>query len=90
MQSGSITSAYSILADKALLQVAQTALGLPTSMSNADIDVQANMITKKLKIADLQDPEKLKKFLARFSAMYDINNSDITQTNPAITILSSR
>lgn len=86
----SITSAYSILADKALLQVAQTALGLPTSMSNADIDVQANMITKKLKIADLQDPEKLKKFLARFSAMYDINNSDITQTNPAITILSRR
>jgi len=48
------------------------------------------MITKKLKIADLQDPEKLKKFLARFSAMYDINNSDITQTNPAITILSRR
>ena len=85
-----ITSAYSILADKALLQVAQTALGLPTSMSDADIDVQANMITKKLKIADLQDPNKLNKFLARFSAMYDINNSDITQTNPAITILSSR
>jgi hypothetical protein len=82
-----ITSAYSILADKALLQVAQTALGLPTSMSNADIDAQANMITKKLKIADLQDPDKLNKFLARFSALYDVNNTDITQTNPAIAIL---
>ena len=82
-----ITSAYSILADKALLQVTQTALGLPTSMSNADIDVQANMITKKLKISDLQDPDKLNKFLARFSALYDVNNSDITQTNPAIAIL---
>lgn len=82
-----ITSAYSILADKALLQVAQTALGLPTAMSNADIEVQANAITKKLKISDLQDPDKLKKFLARFSALYDVNNSDITQTNPAITIL---
>ncbi|AGK58790.1 hypothetical protein HYPDE_35593 [Hyphomicrobium denitrificans 1NES1] len=82
-----ITSAYSILADKALLQVAQTALGLPISMSNADIDVQANMITKKLKISDLQDPDKLNKFLARFSALYDVNNTDITQTNPAIAIL---
>jgi len=84
-----ITSAYSILADKALLQVAQTALGLPTTMSNADIDVQANAITKRLKISDLQDPDKLKKFLAQFSALYDVNNSDITQTNPAITILST-
>lgn len=85
-----ITSAFSILADKALLQVAQTALGLPTAMSNADIDQQANMITKKLDLADLQDPDKLKKFLARFSALYDINNTDITQTNPAIAILGSR
>jgi hypothetical protein len=56
-------------------------------MSNADIDAQANMITKKLKISDLQDPDKLNKFLARFSALYDVNNSDITQTNPAIAIL---
>jgi hypothetical protein len=85
-----ITSAFSILADKALLQVAQTALGLPTAMSNADIDQQANMITKKLDLADLQDPDKLKKFLARFSALYDINHTDITQTNPAIAILGSR
>jgi hypothetical protein len=89
-KASTITSAFSILADKALLQVAQTALGLPTAMSNADIDVQAAMITKKLEISDLQDPDKLNKFLARFAALYDINNSDITQTNPAITILSSR
>jgi len=82
-----ITSAYSILANKALLQVTQTALGLPTSMSNADIELQANMITKRLDIADLKDPEKLKKFLAQFSALYDINNSDIKQTNPALAIL---
>jgi len=82
-----ITSAYTILGDKALLQVAQTALGLPTAMSNADIDVQAKMITDKLNLSDLQDPDKLNKFLARFSALYDVNNSDVTQTNPAIAIL---
>jgi len=82
-----ITSAYSILGDKALLQVAQTALGLPTSMSNADIEQQAKMITDKLNLSDLKDPDKLNKFLARFSALYDVNNSDVTQTNPALAIL---
>lgn len=78
-----ITSAYSILADKALLQVAQTALGLPASMSLADIDLQANMITKKLNIDDLSDPKKLEKFLAKFSALYDVNNASST-TSPIL------
>jgi hypothetical protein len=82
-----IISPYSILADKALLQVTQTALGLPAAMSEADIDVQADMITKKLNIADLQDPTKLNKFLARFAALYDVNNSDASQTSPAVMLL---
>lgn len=74
-KAASITSPFSILADKALLQVVQTALGLPVAMSNADIDLQANMITKKLKIADLQDPKKLEAFISRFAALYDLNNA---------------
>jgi hypothetical protein len=82
-----ITSPYQILADKALLQVTQTALGLPAEMSSADIDTQANMITKKLNFADFQDPAKLNKFIAQFSALYDINNSDVSQTDPALILL---
>jgi hypothetical protein len=82
-----ITSAFQILGDKALLQFTQTALGLSTSMSNADIDTQAAMITKKLNLADLQDPTKLNKLIARFSALYDINNSDASQTSPVVQIL---
>lgn len=70
-----IVSAYSILADKALLQVVRTALGLPESMSNAELDLQANMITRKLNVADLKDPVKLEKFIARFSAVYDVTNA---------------
>jgi hypothetical protein len=84
-----ITSPFSILADKALLQVVQTALGLPTSMSLADIDTQAAMITKKLNIADLQDPAKLNKFLAQFAALYDVNNSQSGQTSPVLAIRQS-
>jgi hypothetical protein len=44
-------------------------------MSLADIDKQASMITKRLNIADLSDPAKVDKLIARFSALYDINNS---------------
>ena len=68
-----ITSAYNILADRALLQVAQTALGLPTQMSFQDIDRQAELINDRLDIEDLQDPEKLNDFLDRFTAIWDIN-----------------
>lgn len=82
-----ITSAYQILADKALLQFTQTALGLSSYMSNADIDVQAAMITKKLDLKDLQDPKKLNKLIAQFSALYDVNNSDVTSTSPVLQIL---
>ena len=69
-----VTSAFNILADKALLKVAQVALSLPTSMSNSDIDAQARMINDKLKVADLQDPAKLNKFLQRFTTLYDLAN----------------
>lgn len=84
-----ITSPYGILADKALLQVVQTALGLPVAMSNADIDVQANMITKKLDLKDLQDPKKLQKFIAQFAALYDLNNNSDSSPLSLATMLFS-
>ncbi len=75
-----ITSAYQILADKALLQFTQTALGLSSMMSNADIDTQAKMITNKLNLTDLQDPVKLNKLIARYAALYDATNSTASQS----------
>ncbi len=83
-----ITSPYQLLADKALLQFTQTALGLSASMSNTDIDTQAAMITKKLNLADLQDPTKLNKLIAQFSALYDVNNSNAASTSPVLQILN--
>jgi hypothetical protein len=87
-KASSITSAYSILADKALLEVVQTALGLPQTMSLLDIDKQADMISKRLDIDDLQDPEKVRKFVTSFTAMWDINNSTAEQTSPAVTLIT--
>jgi hypothetical protein len=79
-----ITSPYGILADKALLRVAQTALGIPAAASAMDIDKQADMIAKKLDVDDLQDPDKLANFLNRFASMWDLNNSTQTQISPAL------
>lgn len=72
-KASTITSAYSILGDKAMFQVVRTALGLPASMSNASIETQAAAITKKLNLDDLKDSKKLDKFVNRFMAMYDIS-----------------
>lgn len=76
-----ITSTYSILADRNLLKVVQTALGIPASMSASNIDSQVAMIEQKLDVADFKDPEKLGKFLARFAATYDAANSTATAPN---------
>lgn len=84
-----LTSVYSILADKALLTVVQTTLGLAPQTALADIDKQAQMISAKLDVEDFKDPEKLKRFLNRFSTMWDMKNGQATGTSPATLINSS-
>ncbi len=79
-----ITSAYGLMADKALLEVTQTALNLPTSMSSLDIDRQAEIISEKLDIEDLQDPEKLNAFLERFTAIWEVNNPTTASSSSAV------
>ncbi|MDH4983636.1 DUF1217 domain-containing protein [Hyphomicrobium sp. D-2] len=85
-KAATITSPYSILADKALLQVVQTALRLPTQMSLLDIDRQAEMITKALDVKDFSDPSKVKAFLTRFTAAWEMDNSTASQSSASILI----
>lgn len=74
-QAPKVKSAIGLLADKALLSVTQTALGLPASMSNLSIDAQAKLIKDKFDVADLRDSIKLDKFLKKFMARWDVDNS---------------
>ena len=78
----SVTSPYGLLADKNLLQVVQTAFGLPSSAS-ADIDTEAANLGKVINITDLQDPTKVQKIAERFTAMWDLdgNNSSSDVSN---------
>ncbi|KAB2917471.1 MAG: DUF1217 domain-containing protein [Hyphomicrobiaceae bacterium] len=80
----SLVSAYGILADAALLKVAQTALGLPAATSALDIEKQAALIDARLDIADLKDPEKLKTFLTRFASLWEIDNPSTVQSSSAV------
>lgn len=85
-----ITSAYSILADPALLKVVQTTLGLSSQSGQADIDVQANYIKSKLDIQSLSDPDKLKKLLTRFTAMWEAANPSSTATTSVATLITGK
>jgi hypothetical protein len=79
-----ITNWYDVLADTALASVVRTVLGLPDSFATADVDKQAQLFEQKLDISDFSDPEKLGKFLTRFTSMYEINNP----TSSAVTSVS--
>jgi hypothetical protein len=73
-----LTNFYEVLADPALAKVVRTALSLPESFASADIDRQVKFFEEKLNIEDFADPEKLGKFLTRFTSMWEINNPTST------------
>ncbi len=69
-----IKDVYGILADRTVLQVVETAFGLPATLSLQNIDTQAKEISQLLDVSKLQDPTYLNKFLERFTATYDALN----------------
>ncbi|MGV8936364.1 MAG: DUF1217 domain-containing protein [Allorhizobium sp.] len=70
-----LTDAYDLLGDEALLETFRVTFGYSADFSNMDIDMQKKLVEQNLKLEDMQDPTKLKKFLLRFTAMYDADNS---------------
>ncbi len=82
-----LTSVYGILADKKLLTVVQTALGISPLTSAQPIDTQKRLLANKVNIADFKDAKKLQAFIARFAAMYDSVNGD--PSNPTAAALSA-
>ncbi len=66
-----IRNGYDILADRALMKVAETVLGHP--LAHGDVDRNARIIEERLPIADFRDPEKLETFLTRFATLWQMN-----------------
>jgi hypothetical protein len=87
-KASSITSAYSILSDSKLVTVFQTMMGLPSTASEANIDVQANQISSAFDLSKLKDPTYVKSLIQRFSVMYDLNPPTSTAPYTATSLLS--
>jgi hypothetical protein len=69
-----IDSPFDILADRALLKFVQVATGLPVQMSFQTIERQAELISQRLDISDLDDPQELQKLIRRFNTLWDVEN----------------
>jgi hypothetical protein len=82
-----VSSAYGLLGDEALWKVIQTVFGFPAEMANADIDKQAAAVSKRLDIADLQDPEKLAQLIQRFTAVWDVTEN--VTPSPVLSLFSN-
>jgi len=83
-----LTSAYGILADRALLKVVQTALALPAQMGTLDIDKQAAQLSERIDIADFKDPTKLTAFIERFASLYEFERASATSLPSGIVPLT--
>lgn len=75
-----LESVTEVLADKAMTQVVRTALALPETFSLLSIDKQISVLEQRLDVSDLKSPDKLKKFIERFSALWDVGRVS-TQTS---------
>jgi Protein of unknown function (DUF1217) len=76
----SVDSVFGLMGDAALYKVVQTALGLPSAYSSANIDKQAANIEAKLNIEDLKDPALLDKLVTRFAARWQATQGVSPQT----------
>ena len=71
----SITSVYGLLADPTMLSVVETAYGITSTLGLSDIDTQATVLGKVVKMSDLQDSSKVEKLVERYTAQYDVANA---------------
>ena len=83
-----ITSAYDILADQALLQFFKTSNNLPDGFSTLPIETQAEKVKSVMNLKDLSDPEKVKGMVKKFTALFDIQNNTVSGGASALSILS--
>ncbi len=84
-----LSNEYGVLADRNLLEVAQTIFGLPPSTSATDIDAQAQTLSKLMPPSDLQDPKKLHQLTERFTAMYDLTYGPGSSAATSLTVSSN-
>jgi hypothetical protein len=71
----SVTSIYGLLADSTMLNVVETAYGISSTLGESDIDTQAAVLSKVVKLSDFQSSAKMESLVERYTAAYDAQNS---------------
>jgi len=84
-----VDSVFGLMGDPALYKVIQTALGLPASYSNTNIETQAAFIRSKIDIEDFSNPAKLDAFITRFAARWQAANGNGLQAAPIVGLSGS-
>lgn len=84
-----IKSWYDVLGDKRLSEFMRTALGLPEDIAAGDVDAQAELFARKMDITDLQDPAKVEKLIARYTAIRDALDAQSPENNLVTALFSS-
>lgn len=65
---GGVTTIPQLMSDRALLEVARGALGLPQSFAALTFEQQRDLLTRRLDVAKLKDPAEVGRMAARYVA----------------------
>jgi hypothetical protein len=81
---GQVTTINQLMSDRALLEVARGALGLPPQFALLPFEKQRDTLTRRLDVAELQDPVKV----ARMASRYVLQAEPAAPSNPALALLA--
>jgi hypothetical protein len=82
-----VTSWYSVIADRNLAAVVQNVLGLPDSFGSIDVDRQKAMLESRMPLADFKDSAKLGKLLDRYVARSSVSEAQALASSSGIATL---
>lgn len=78
---------YSVIADRNLAAVVESALNLPETFVKVDVDRQVGILKSKMDIADFKDPKKLGQMLDRYVAKSGAAEGTLSAAASAMTQL---
>lgn len=83
-----IRNPYDILKDPGTSRVIRIAFGLPESVARLDVDRQAAMITQRVDLSRLSDPDEVEKIVRKFVVISEALSGAGAARNAAVQLLS--
>ncbi|WP_163851552.1 DUF1217 domain-containing protein [Pseudooceanicola aestuarii] len=87
-QAAEIESPFDILKDAELTEFFQTAFGLPSAMSGLDIDRQAEIISARIDLTTLKDPDVVEGLIRRYVAISDATSGVASASSGAVQLMA--